>query len=162
MFSGKLSLEASSLNCGLCPIRSINSICLFIYLSIYLSYTRSVQWLVFDVYSQARSSVPTPRFYQWVDYLKNESVSHNNCQIQTDISAWVMSRKYFTRASLYLVRLKIFELIKFLRRHLHQNQGNWAGENFVISSRVNSRIIAHAKMQRWIWNLQLATDSTFE
>ena len=31
-----------------------------------------------------------------------------------------MSREYFTRTSLYLVRLKMFEWINFLRRHLHQ------------------------------------------
>ena len=31
--------------------------------------------------------------------------------------------------------------IKFLRRHLHQVQGNWAGRNFVTESRVNSRLI---------------------
>ena len=56
MFSGKL--EASALNCGLCPIRSVNSICLFVYLFIYLSYTRSAQRLAFDLYSQVRSGVP--------------------------------------------------------------------------------------------------------
>ena len=31
-----------------------------------------------------------------------------------------MSSEYFTRTSLYLVRLKMFEWINFLRRHLHQ------------------------------------------
>ena len=36
----------------------------------------------------------------------------------------------FTRTSLYLVRLKIFEWIKL---HLHQIQRNWAGRNVVIS-----------------------------
>ena len=46
---------------------------------------------------------------------------------------------------LYLVRLKIFEWIKILRRHLHQIQGNWAGRSFVTESRVNSRLITHAK-----------------
>ena len=68
-----------------------------------------------------------------------------------------MSSEYFTRTSLYLVRLKIFEWIKLLRRHLHQIQGNGAGRNFITASRVNSRLITHAKMQRSIWNLQLAT-----
>ena len=52
-----------------------------------------------------------------------------------------MSSEYFTRTSLYLVRLKTFEWMKFLRRHLHQVQGNWAGRNFVTESRVNSRLI---------------------
>ena len=36
----------------------------------------------------------------------------------------------FTRTSLYLVRLKIFEWIKL---HLHQIQRNWGGRNVVIS-----------------------------
>ena len=74
----------------------------------------------------------------------------------------VMSSEYFTRTSLYLVRLKIFEWVKFHRRHLHQIQGNWAGRNFVTALRVTSRLITHARMQRWIWKLQLPTDSTFE
>ena len=104
------------------------------------------------------------RFYQWIDYLKNESVSRsrNWCQIQSGISACVMSSEYFTRTSLYLVRLEIFEWIKLLRRHLHQFQENGAGRNFITASRVNSRLITHTRMQRSIWNLQLATDSTFE
>ena len=41
-----------------------------------------------------------------------------------------MSSEYFTRTSLYLVRLKIFEWIKL---HLHQIQRNWGGRNVVIS-----------------------------
>ena len=105
-----------------------------------------------------------PRFYYWIDYLKNESVSRsrNCCQIQSGISACVMSSEYFTRTSLYLVRLKIFEWIKFLRRHLHQIQENGAGRNFITASGVNSWLITHARVQRSIWNLQLPTDSTFE
>ena len=105
-----------------------------------------------------------PRFYQWIDYLKNESVSgsRNWCQIQSGISACVMRSDYFTRTSLYLVRLEIFEWIKLLRRHLHQFQENGAGRNFITASRVNSRLITHTRMQRSIWNLQLASDSTFE
>ena len=70
-----------------------------------------------------------------------------------------MSSEYFTRTSLYLVRLKIFEWMKFLGRHLHQIQGNWAGINFVTESRVNSRLILHARMHRRIWKLQLPTGS---
>ena len=105
-----------------------------------------------------------PRFYLWIDYLKNESVSRsrNWCQIQSGISACVMSSEYFMRTSLYLVRLEIFEWIKVLRRHLHQFQENGAGRNFITASRVNSRLITHTRMQRSIWNLQLAMDSTFE
>ena len=57
-----------------------------------------------------------------------------------------MSSKYFKRTSLHLVRLKIFEWIKYARRHLHQIQGNGAGRNFVTESRVNSRLITHARM----------------
>ena len=80
---------------------------------------------------------------------KNEFVSRsrNWCQqIQSSISACVMSSEYFTRTSLYLVRLKIFEWIKFLRRHLHQIQENGAGRNFLTASRVNSGLITHARM----------------
>ena len=40
-------------------------------------------------------------------------------------------------------------------------RSNVAG-NFITASRVNSRLIAHPRMQGWIWNLQLPTDSTFE
>ena len=57
-----------------------------------------------------------------------------------------MSSEYFKRTSLHLVRLKIFEWIKCLRRHLHQIQGNWAGRNFVTESHVNSQLITHARM----------------
>ena len=56
-----------------------------------------------------------------------------------------MSSEYFTRTSLYLVRLKIFEW-KFVRLHTST------------ASRMNSRLIIHARMQRWIWNLQLPMD----
>ena len=52
-----------------------------------------------------------------------------------------MGSEYFTRTSLYLVRLKIFGWIKFLRRHLHQIQENSAGRNCITASRVNSRLI---------------------
>ena len=74
-----------------------------------------------------------------------------------------MSSKYFKRTSLHLVRLKIFEWIKCLRRHLHQIQGNWAGRNFVTESRVNSRLITHARMHTEM-NLKSTTTngSTFE
>ena len=41
---------------------------------------------------------------------------------------------------------KSFEWIKCLRRHLHQIYGNWTGRNFVTESRVNSRLITHARM----------------
>ena len=65
-------------------------------------------------------------------------------------SACVMSSEYFTRTSLYLIRLEIFEWIKLLRRHLHQFQENGAGRNFITASRVNSRLITHARKQRSI------------
>ena len=117
-----------------------------------------------QVFTVKPSQAYPPRFYQWIDYFKNESVSRsrNWCQLQSGISACVMSREYFTRTSLYLVRLEIFEWIKLLRRHLHQFQENGAGRNFITASRVNSRLITHTRMQRSIWNLPLATDSTFE
>ena len=40
------------------------------------------------------------------------------------------SSEYFTRTSLYLVRLKIFKWVKIVTRHLRQIQGNLAGRNF--------------------------------
>ena len=46
-----------------------------------------------------------------------------------------------------MVRLKIFDWIKILRRHLHQILGNWTGTNFVTESRVNSRLIL--RMREW-------------
>ena len=55
-----------------------------------------------------------------------------------------MSSEYFTRTSLYLVRLKIFEWIKLPRRHLHQlRETEWA-ENFTTALHVNSRLIMYA------------------
>ena len=39
-------------------------------------------------------------------------------------------------------------------------QENWAGRNFVTVSSVNSLLIMHEEMQRWIWNLQLLMNST--
>ena len=56
-----------------------------------------------------------------------------------------MSSEYFKGTSLYLVRLKTFEWIKCLRRHLHQIQGNGACRNFVTKSRVNLRLITPCK-----------------
>ena len=53
----------------------------------------------------------------------------------------------FYENSLYLVRLKLFEWVKFHRRHLHQILGNLAGRNFVTDSRVNLRLVTHARMQ---------------
>ena len=66
----------------------------------------------------------------------------------------------FMRTSLYLVRLKIFEWIKCLRRHLHQIQGNWAGRNFVTESGANSRLITHARMHTDM-NLKSTTTKGF-
>ena len=51
----------------------------------------------------------------------------------------------FTKTSLHLVRKKIFEWIKFLRRHSYQIQGNWASRNVLTASRVNSRLIRRAR-----------------
>ena len=124
-------------------------------------YMVCMSWEIFTV--KAGQAYPQDSI-KCIDYLKNESVSHswNYCQIQIGNPVCIMSSEYFTRTSLYLVRLKIFKWIKFLRRHLHQIQGNWAGRNFVTELHVNSQLITHARMQRWIWNLQLPTDSTFE
>ena len=58
---------------------------------------------------------------------------------------------------------KIFEWIKLLRINLHHLQEHWACRNFTLTtSRGKSLLITHARMQRWIRNLQLPTDSTFE
>ena len=37
-------------------------------------------------------------------------------------------------------------------------QENWGGRNFITASRVNLQLIMHARMQRWIWNLQGTLD----
>ena len=114
-----------------------------------------------EPYFPLKSPVPTsitvkagqaypPRFYY--------SCSRNWCQIQSGISACVMSREYFTRTSLYLVRLKMFEWVKFLRRHLHQIQKNGAGRNFITTV---PRVWIHSSLhmqeygdQSEIYNLQ--------
>ena len=97
-----------------------------------------------------------------IDYLKNQSVSclRNWCQIQIGIPACRMSSEYFMRTSLYLVRLKIFEWIKLLRRHLRQIQGNWGGRNFITASRVNSRI--HYACKNAEMNLTFTTTNGFD
>ena len=53
-----------------------------------------------------------------IDYLKNESISCycNQGQIQISIPVCMIKSEYFMRTCLYLVRLKIFEWIKFLRK----------------------------------------------
>ena len=72
--------------------------------------------------------------------------SRNYCQIQISILACVMSREYFTRTSLYLVRLKISEWTTLLWRHLHQILVKQASRNLITALRVNSRLITHAGM----------------
>ena len=103
-----------------------------------------------------RSSLPQKYSINELIIWKNESVSRsrNWCQIWIGIPVCVMSSEYFKRTSLHLVRLKIFEWI---------NQGNWAGRNFVTKSRVNSRLITHARMHTEV-NLKSTTanGSTFE
>ena len=67
---------------------------------------------------QSRQVKHTPQ--DSINNLKNESIScsRNWCQIHIDIPACVMSSECFTRTPLYLVRLKIFEWITLLQRHL--------------------------------------------
>ena len=68
-------------------------------------------------YSQGRSSVPPQdSINDLIIYKLNEPVSHfgNWCRIQIGIPVCVMRGDYFTRMSLYLVRLKIFDWIKLL------------------------------------------------
>ena len=72
-----------------------------------------------------------------------------------------MSSEYplvFTRTSLYLVRLEIFEWIKLLRRHLHQFQENGAGRNFITASR---EFTAHYTYQNAEINLKSTTSNGF-
>ena len=92
----------------------------------YIIYLKSVitesteTYVAFKIQSDSITVKPSqaypPRFYQWIDYLKNESISRsrNWRWIQSGISACVMSSEYFTRTPLYLVRLEIFEWIKLL------------------------------------------------
>ena len=62
---------------------------------------------------------PPDSINELIIYKLNEPVSHfgNWCRIQIGIPACILSSEYFTRMSLYLVRLKIFDWIKLLRRH---------------------------------------------
>ena len=60
----------------------------------------------------------------------------------------------FTRTSLYLVRLKIFEWIKL---HLHQIQRNWGGRNVVISC----EFTAHYACKNEEINLKSTTTNGF-
>ena len=71
---------------------------------------------------------------------------------------------YFKRTSLYLVRLKIFEWIKLLRRHIYQYRETELVEISQLPLLCVSQFITHARMQRRIWNLhvQLQINSTFE
>ena len=118
-----------------------------------------------NIHSQGRSNLPQKDSVNELIMWKNESVSRscNWCQIYIGISVCVMSSEYFTRTSLHLVRLKIFEWIKCLRRYLHQIQGNWAGRNFTTESRVNWRLITYARMHTEM-NLKSTTTNglTFE
>ena len=57
---------------------------------------------------------------------------------------------------------KIFEWIKLLWRHLHQIQETWVGRNFIVLYRVWIHCSLRMQECRWIWNLQLRTDSTLE
>ena len=55
-------------------------------------------------------------------------------------------------------------MVKIAWGHLHQILGKWAGRNLITASRVNSLLVTHARIQRWIWHLQLPwlpTDSYF-
>ena len=60
-----------------------------------------------------------------------------------------MSSEFLMITPLYSVRLKTFEWIKLF---LHQSPENWAGRNFITTSRVNSLLITYAGVQRWNWN----------
>ena len=76
---------------------------------------------------------------------------------------WVLkvSCEYFTRTSLICIwsNWKSLNGLNLLDDIYTTIQGNWAGRNFVTASRVNSRLITHARTwQRWIWNLQLPKD----
>ena len=164
----------ASHQCGLGSNPSIDAIC-GLSLLLVLSFAPRV-----FVFSLCTPVFPSPQKPTLPNYNSTENYVHKEplCGYATSESIYisyniysiflkwniscVMSSKYFRRTSLYLVRLKIFERVEFHRRHLHQIQGNWAGRNFVTALRVTSRLIMHARMQRWIWNLQLQTDSTFK
>ena len=97
-----------------------------------------------------------------IDSLKNElvSCSCNWCRIQISIPRCITSSENFTRTFLYLVILKVFEWIKFLRRHLHQIQGNRAGRNFVKSC-IACDFMAHYACKNAEMNLKSTTTNGF-
>ena len=66
-----------------------------------------------------------------------------------------MSGEFFNQNVSVFGQIENLWMEKMLRRVLHQIQGKWGGKNFRTVSRVNSRLITHPRIQRWIWNLQL-------
>ena len=113
---------------------------------------------------QSRQVKRTPKILlmNWLFEKWSVSRSRYKCQIQIGIPAcvYVMSSEYFTRTSLHLVRLKIFEWLKLLERHLHQDLGNWAGRYLINCIACEFKAHYARKMQIWIWNLLLPTDSS--
>ena len=61
-----------------------------------------LKWQVEPITVKAGHAYPS-RSYYWIDYLKNESVSRsrNWCQIQSDISACVMSSEYLRKLCIW-------------------------------------------------------------
>ena len=99
-------------------------------------------WAVNQViYSQGRSSVPLNDLNIW-KIVSNSNQHSCVCNLRSE---------FFTRTSLhYFGQIEnLFRQIKFLRLHT------------LTASRVNSWLIMHARMQRWIWNLQLPNRFNF-
>ena len=69
-------------------------------------------------------------FINEIIILINKAISHSHdkCQIEICIPVYEVRNEYFSRTSLYLVRLKIFEWIELLWRHSHKIQGNYPVE----------------------------------
>ena len=107
------------------------------------------------VWSQDKAPLVTSLPSSCYMYMTHHRVWISNRDVY--FSHAVEERIFYKKFSVFN-QTEIFEWLKFLRRHLHPIQGNWAGRNFITASRVNSRLITRARMQRWIWNLQLRPD----
>ena len=79
-----------------------------------------LQILQWELQSRQVKHTPQILLMNWLFEKWYVGRSRNYCQIQISIPACVMSREYFTRTSLYLVRLKISEWTTLHWRHSHQ------------------------------------------
>ena len=116
--------------------------------------------ICFLIFSQGRSSA-TPISIKWIYYLKNEVFPKTGVKFK---SAFLQA---FGAVTILWGLLCICSDSKSLNGltcfdHICINSGKLCWQKCHNCQTRNSWLITHAQMQRWIWNLQLPTDSTFE